>query len=536
MGSDFRGPSSEAPLDPTKTPSGLPVQSCYEPRPIDAERLGKPGCYPFTRGVHADMYRERLWTMRQYAGFGDAQATNERFRYLLAHGQTGLSTAFDLPTQMGYDPDHALAEGEVGKVGVSIATLHDMQLLLHEIPLERASLSMTINATAAILLALTIGVARQRGVPERDLRGTTQNDILKEYVARGTYRFPIRPSLRLVTDVIVYTARHLPNWNPISISGYHMREAGCTAVQEVAFTLAHGIAYVEATLKCGLDVDAFAPRLSFFFAAQNDLFEEVAKFRAARRLWARIMKERFRAQNPDSQKLRFHTQTAGSALAALQPDVNVVRVTLQALAAVLGGTQSLHTNSRDEALALPSADAARLALRTQQVIALESGVTRTVDPLGGCPYVEALTDQIEAEAEALIARIDALGGAIAAIERGFVEREILASARAYQDQVESGELVIVGVNRFAERETLALPAFRVDPSVRDQRVRALEALRARRNGARASAAIAQLAAIAATDQNVMPPLIDAVMAGASLGEICTAFEAAFGKYRAAPVM
>jgi methylmalonyl-CoA mutase N-terminal domain/subunit len=482
------------------------------------------------------MYRKRLWTMRQYSGFGNARATNERFRYLLAQGQTGLSTAFDLPTQMGYDPDHQLAEGEVGKVGVSIATLDDMDQLLAEIPLARVSLSMTINATASILLALTIALARRRGVKEADLRGTTQNDILKEYVARGTYRFPIRPSMRLVTDMISHAAAHLPNWNPISISGYHMREAGCTAVQEVAFTLAHGIAYVEAAVAAGLQVDAFAPRLSFFFAAHNDLFEEVAKFRAARRLWAHVMKERFGARSPESQRLRFHTQTAGSTLAAVQPDVNVVRVTLQALAAVLGGTQSLHTNARDEALALPSEDAARLALRTQQVLAYESGVPRVVDPLGGSPYVEALTDEVEEGARALIARIDQQGGAIAAIERGFIEREILLSARATQERIESGELVVVGVNRFTESESLELPVFKVDEALRDERIRQVTEHRARRDQRRADAARKALVDTARGPDNVMPGLIECVTTGVTLGEICGDLEGVFGKHKPATVL
>jgi methylmalonyl-CoA mutase N-terminal domain/subunit len=411
-----------------------------------------------------------------------------------------------------------------------------MDQLLAEIPLAQVSLSMTINATAAILLALVVALARRRGVNEAELRGTTQNDILKEYVARGTYRFPIRPSMRLVTDMISHAATHLPNWNPISISGYHMREAGCTAVQEVAFTLSHGIAYVEAAIAAGLDVDAFAPRLSFFFAAHNDLFEEVAKFRAARRLWARVMKERFGARSPESQRLRFHTQTAGSTLAAVQPDVNVVRVTLQALAAVLGGTQSLHTNARDEALALPSEEAARLALRTQQVLAYESGVPRVVDPLGGSPYVESLTDELEEAAQALIARVDQQGGAIAAIERGFIEREILTSARAAQDRIESGESVVVGVNRFTESEPLQLPVFKVDEALRDERIKRVTEHRAGRDQRQAGAARKALVDAARGRDNVMPPLIECVSAGVTLGEICSELEGVFGKHKPANVL
>ena len=518
------------------TLSGLPLAPLY---PEEAMRSappaeGLPGVYPFTRGVYATMYRSRLWTMRQYAGFGSAEETNRRFRYLLEAGQSGLSVAFDLPTQIGYDPDHALSEGEVGKVGVSIATIHDMEKLLAEIPLERISTSMTINSTAIVLLALYVAVARRRGVPIARLAGTLQNDILKEYAARGTYRFPVEPSLRLVTDVIAYCAAEMPVWNPISISGYHVREAGSTAVQELAFTLANGIAYVEATCARGLDVDAFAPRLSFFFNAHSDFFEEIAKFRAARRLWARIMRERFGAKDEESWRLRFHTQTAGSSLTSQEPDVNVVRVTLQALAAVMGGTQSLHTNSRDEALGLPTAGAARLALRTQQVIAHESGAADVIDPLGGAPFVESLTDALERLAVDEIRKIDAQGGAVAALRTGYYQREIHRSAYAYQKAVECGERVVVGVNRFVEAGVAAATAtdvFRVDPVVRRARAAEVEVVRRGRDATRATGALDRLRAAAASSDNLVPHVLECVERELTVGEICAALEEVFGAYR-----
>ena len=518
--------------DLRETTSGIPVDPLYEPATPDPERLGRPGEFPFTRGVHPTMYRGRLWTMRQYAGFGDASETNARFRALLEKGQTGLSVAFDLPTQMGYDPDHELSEGEVGKVGVSIATLDDLDRLFEGIPLDEVSVSMTINATASILLAFTVALAKRRGVDPARLRGTVQNDILKEYIARGTYRFPIRPAMRLTTDVIAHCAEALPRFNPISISGYHMREAGCTAAQEVAFTLADGCAYVQAALDRGLDVDAFAGRLSFFFNAHNDFFEEIAKFRAARRLWAKLMKDRFGAKDSKSMRLRFHTQTAGSTLTAQQPDNNVVRVTMQALAAVLGGTQSLHTNSKDEALSLPTEASAVLALRTQQVIAHESGVTNTVDPLGGAPFVEAMTDELEARAVALIDRIDELGGAVPAIERGFVQGEIHQSAYRHQRDVESGETTVVGVNRFTVEEE-APPPFKIDDRLRAARIAEVEAVRSRRDDAAARRHLEGLAAAARGTDNLMPGLVAAVEDGCTLGEICTALEGVHGRYEAA---
>jgi len=512
---------------PPTTPSGI------EPAPLYAAERGLPGEPPFLRGPYPTMYRGRLWTMRQYAGFGTAAETNRRFRFLLEQGQAGLSTAFDLPTQIGFDPDHAMAAGEVGRVGVSIASIDDVDELLRGIPLERVSTSMTINSTAAILLALYVASARRRGVAAPQLSGTVQNDILKEYAARGTYRFPPAPSMRLVTDVIAWTAAEAPRWNPISISGYHMREAGCTAVQEVAFTLAHGLAYVGAAVKAGLDVDRFAGRLSFFFAAHNDLFEEVAKFRAARRLWARLMEERFAPQRDDSKALRFHTQTGGSTLTAQQPDVNVVRVTLQALAAVLGGTQSLHTNGWDEALALPSERSATLALRTQQVLAAESGVARVIDPLGGSPYVEELTDRIEAAARELIVKIDGLGGAVKAIEAGFVQQEIHRSALADQRAIESGAKAVVGVNRQVQAgETPARIGFRLDDGLEARRREQVALVRSRRDAGKAKDARRRVADAAAGTANLVPLLIEAVDAGATLGELCADLEAVFGSYRA----
>ncbi len=499
-----------------------------------AEQVGLPGQFPYTRGIQPTMYRGRLWTMRQYAGFGTASESNRRYRYLLSQGVSGLSVAFDLPTQMGYDSDHALSAGEVGKVGVAIDSIEDMADLFNEIPLARVSTSMTINATAAILLALYIAVARRQGVPERSLSGTVQNDILKEYVARGTYIFPPRPSLRLITDLFAYCEREVPNWNVISISGYHIREAGSTAVQELAFTFANGIAYVQAAIDAGLDVNRFGERLSFFFNAHNDFLEEVAKFRAARRLWARIMADRFHATNPRAQQLRFHTQTAGSTLTAQQPDDNIVRVALQALAAVLGGTHSLHCNSRDEALALPTEESARIALRTQQIIATESGVTNTVDPVAGSYAIERLTDDIEDAASALLAEIDRRGGALSAIESGFVQRAIQDAAYQYQRAVDSGDRVVVGVNRFVTDAAPEIEVLRVDPDVERRQVERLRQVRASRSEACWRDALAGVASAARDGNNLMPAIIDAVQAKATVGEISDALRAVFGEYREPP--
>jgi methylmalonyl-CoA mutase, N-terminal domain len=495
------------------------------------DQLGFPGEYPFTRGVQPTMYRGRLWTMRQYAGFGNAEDTNKRFRYLLDQGQTGLSVAFDLPTQIGYDSDAELAEGEVGRVGVAIDTLADMEILFDGIPLDKVSVSMTINATVPVLLAMLVAVGRKQGVDPTLLRGTVQNDILKEYVARGTYIFPPAPSMRLVTDVFRFCVDELPNFNMISISGYHMREAGCTAAQEVGFTLADGIAYVRAAQDCGMEVDDFAPRLSFFFAAHNDLLEEVAKFRAARRLWARIMKDRFGARKPKSMMLRFHTQTGGSTLTAQQPDNNVVRVAIQALAAVLGGTQSLHTNSRDEALALPTEESARLALRTQQIIAKESGVADTVDPLAGSYAIESLTDSIEAEATTYIERVDEIGGMVKAIEQGYVQREISDAAYRYQKGVDEGERIIVGMNAYQMDEEPPGHLHTIDQSVAEAQMYRLSDTRERRDGTAVARALAALRKAAAGGQSVMPPLVDAVAEYATMGEICNVLREEFGEYR-----
>jgi methylmalonyl-CoA mutase N-terminal domain/subunit len=477
------------------------------------------------------MYRGRLWTMRQYAGFGSAEETNRRFRYLLEQGQTGLSVAFDLPTQIGYDSDDPMAKGEVGKVGVAIDSLEDMERLLEGIPLDRVSTSMTINAPASVLLAMYIAVGEKQGVPSHQVRGTIQNDILKEYIARGTYIFPPQPSMRLITDVFAYCAEHVPKWNTISISGYHIREAGSTAVQEVAFTLANGIAYVEAAVKAGLDVDQFGPRLSFLFNAHNHFFEEIAKFRAARRLWARIMRERFSARDPRSWQLRFHTQTGGSTLTAQQPDNNIVRVTLQALAAVLGGTQSLHTNARDEALALPTEESARIALRTQQIIAYESGVADTVDPLGGSYFVEALTDRIEEESVRYIQKIDDLGGAVAAVEQGYMQREIHRVALETQRRIESGEEVVVGMNRFRLEDEPQPPLHRVDPALERKQVERVQSLRARRDGHRVQETLAALKQAAEGTDNLMPHILACVKAYATVGEICHALRDVFGEYQ-----
>jgi len=513
------------------TPSELELDPVYGEAPDG----GMPGVYPYTRGIRPTMYRGQYWTMRQYAGFASARETNGRFRMLLESGQTGLSTAFDLPTQLGYDSDHELALPEVGMVGVPINSLADMERLFDGIPLGEVSTSMTINATASILLAMYVSLARRQGVEPERIRGTVQNDILKEYVARGNYRFPVEPSLRLTTDLMAFCREEVPAWNTISISGYHMREAGSTAVQEVAFTLSHGRTYVRAALDAGLPVDDFAPRLSFFFNAHNDLFEEVAKFRAARRMWARIMREEFGARDPRSWMMRFHAQTAGSMLTSQQPDNNVVRVTVQALAAVLGGTQSLHTNSRDEALSLPSAESARLALRTQQILACESGVADVVDPLGGAPLVEALTDELEAAARVLMAEVDELGGSVRAIERGFEQRRIHESALAWQRAVEAGERVVVGVNAFRTEEPP--PAlFRPDDGARDEVLADLGRVRARRDGTAVEAALDALADAARGSANLMPPILAAVERYATVGEICTVLASVFGKYRPPEVL
>jgi len=518
-----------------ETSSAIPVQRLYlpdHPDPNYEEELGFPGEFPFTRGVQPTMYRGRLWTMRQYAGFGTAAESNERYKYLLSQGQTGLSVAFDLPTQIGYDADHPMAMGEVGRVGVSVPSLDDMRTLLDGIPLGKVSISMTINAPAAILLAMVIAVAKEQGVPIHKLRGTVQNDILKEYIARGTYIFPPRPSMRLITDVLAFCSRNIPHWNTISVSGYHIREAGSTAVQEIAFTLANGKTYVQAALDRGLDVDEFADQVSFFFNAHNNFMEEVAKFRAARRLWARIMRDRFKAQNPKSWRLRFHTQTAGSTLTAQQPQNNVVRVALQALAAVMGGTQSLHTNSYDEALALPTAEAAKLALRTQQVIAYESGAPDTVDPLAGSYYLEHLTDELEQRACAYLDAIDEMGGMLAAVESGYVQREIQDAAYRYQQALEKGEEVVVGVNRFVEEEEPEIELLRLDPAIEENQRRQLNALRERRDGERVSALRSRLADAAATDdENLMPLFIECVENDVALGEICDTLREVWGEYR-----
>jgi methylmalonyl-CoA mutase N-terminal domain/subunit len=519
-----------------ETLSGIPLERILTPADVEVDYLhdlGFPGEYPFTRGVQPTMYRGRLWTMRQYAGYATAEESNARYRYLLQHGQTGLSVAFDLATQIGYDADDPLAAGEVGKVGVSISSMDDMRALFAGIPLDQVSTSMTINAPAAILLAMYIAVAKEQGVEPRALCGTVQNDVLKEYVARGTYIFPPRPSMRLVTDLLRYCAAEVPKWNTISISGYHIREAGSTAVQEVAFTLANGIAYVQAALEAGLNVDDFAPRLSFFFNAHNDFLEEIAKFRAARRLWAWIMQERFGAQNSNSWTLRFHTQTAGCTLTAQQPEINVVRVTLQALAAALGGTQSLHTNSRDEALWLPTEESVRIALRTQQVIGHESGVANTVDPLAGSYVIEYLTREVERRAQEYIEKIDALGGALAAIEQGYVQQEIADAAYRYQREIETGDRIVVGVNEYRiDEERGGLERLVVDPAIEERQRKRLAALRARRDGARASAALAHIEAAArVSNEPLMPLFVTAVEAGCTLGEICGVLRRVWGEHR-----
>jgi methylmalonyl-CoA mutase N-terminal domain/subunit len=552
------GPNGELPVDPGRerwrastkaravsrsperqarfeTTSGTEIQDLYTPSDLaclDEDRdLGRPGEYPFTRGVQPTMYRGRLWTMRQYAGFSTAEDTNRRFRYLLEQGQTGLSVAFDLPTQMGYDSDAPQAEGEVGRVGVPISSLADMELLLDGLPLGTVSTSMTINASAAVLLALYVAVADKQGVARTQLSGTTQNDILKEYIARGTYIFPPRPSMRLVTDIFEFCAKELPRWNTISISGYHMREAGATAAQELAFTLADAIAYVEAALGRGLLIDAFADRLSFFFSAWSELFEEVAKFRAARRMWARIVKERFGATDARSMACRFHVQTAGSSLTAQSVDNNVVRTTVQALAAVLGGTQSLHTNSRDEALALPTEESVRLALRTQQILAYESGVTETPDPLAGSYYVESLTNSLEAAANDYLAEIEALGGTLAAIETGYQQRQIQESSYQVQRSIENGTKVVVGVNKFRDEATASPRLQRIDPEAELRQVARVRQVRAERDPRAYEATLRRLQECARGGDNLMPPIVEAVQAYATVGEICDRLREVWGEYR-----
>ena len=523
-----------------ETPSSIQLPVDFNPdntTPIDYdEELGAPGEFPYTRGIYPNMYRGRLWTMRQYAGYATAEESNARYKYLLSQGTTGLSVAFDLPTQIGLDSDDPLAFGEVGKVGVAIDSLEDMERLFDGIPLDEVSTSMTINATAAILLSLYLAVARKQNVSFDKVRGTLQNDILKEYIARGTYIYPPPPSLRLVTDTFAFCAREVPNWNTISISGYHIREAGSTAVQEVAFTIADAITYVEAALNAGLQVDEFAPRISFFFNAHNNLLEEIAKFRAARRLWARIMRDRFKARDPRSLMLRFHTQTAGSSLTAQQPEVNVVRTTIQALAAVLGGTQSLHTNSMDEALALPTEAAARVALRTQQVIAYESGVADTADPLAGSYAIEELTNEVEQLAREYLKKIDAMGGMLRAIETGYVQREIQESAYRYQRAVEAHDEIVVGVNRFAVEAESPVQLLQIDPALEQEQVRRVRALRERRDAKAVESALNKLEQAAATTDNLLPRILECVEAYATVGEISNRLRRVWGEYRETSVL
>ncbi len=520
--------------DAFETSSGIPLDRLHTPENIDTDyeaKLGFPGQYPFTRGVQPTMYRGRFWTMRQYAGFSTAKESNERYKFLLSQGQTGLSVAFDLPTQIGYDSDDPMALGEVGKVGVSIPTLDDMAILLDGIPLDKVSISMTINAPASVLLAMVIAVGKRQGVEPKQLRGTIQNDILKEYIARGTYIYPPRPSMRLITDVFDYCAREVPRWNTISISGYHIREAGSTAAQEVAFTLANGIAYVQAAMDAGLDVDVFAKQLSFFFNAHNNFLEEVAKFRAARRLWANIMKNRFGAKDPKSWRLRFHTQTAGSTLTAQQPENNVVRVAIQAMAAVLGGTQSLHTNGRDEAIALPTKEAAQIALRTQQIIAHESGVADTIDPFAGSYAVEYLTDQVEAKALEYIKNIDEMGGALSAIEAGYVQGEIHEAAYQYQRALEKEQEIVVGVNRFTVDEEIPIDRMKLDPSIEASQCARLKDIRERRDNDKVIELRGQLAKAAGSDDNLMPLFVECLENDVTLGEICHTLRDVWGEYR-----
>jgi methylmalonyl-CoA mutase N-terminal domain/subunit len=530
-------PATDA-SDP-ETSSHIPVRSLYTPADLkgwDQEReVGYPGEYPFTRGAQATMYRGRLWTMRQYAGMGDAEESNKRYKYLLANGTTGLSVAFDLPTQIGLDSDNPLAAGEVGKVGVAIDSIEDMQRLFDGIELTKISTSMTINATASILLALYVAVAKRQGADIRKLSGTVQNDVLKEYIARGTYIYPPQQAMRIITDLFAWTNANVPEWNTISISGYHMREAGSTAVQEVAFTLGNGMAYVQAAIDAGLDVDKFAPRLSFFFNAHSNFLEEVAKFRAARRMWARIMREHFRAKNPKSWVLRFHTQTAGSTLTAQQPENNIVRTAIQAMAAVLGGTQSLHTNSYDEALALPTEESARIALRTQQIIGYESGVPQTIDPLAGSYYVETLTNEIEKRAAEYLGKIEVMGGMLKAIERGYVQLEIQNAAYEYQRAVDHGEAVVVGVNRF-QQEGKPIPIQRIDEALEGKQVERVRALRARRDGAAWQAALGGVEEAARSGANLMPRIMAAVEANATVGEISEGLRKVFGEYQEAVVI
>jgi methylmalonyl-CoA mutase N-terminal domain/subunit len=517
------------------TISGVPLSRLYTLPDITFDYindLGFPGDYPFTRGVYSTVYRGRLWTMRQYAGFATAEESNKRYRYLLSQGQTGLSVAFDLPTQIGYDSDHPLAEGEIGKTGVAIDTLADIEILFDQIPLDKVSTSMTINSPASVLLAMYIALAEKQQVPRDQIAGTIQNDILKEYIARGTYIFPPHPSMRIITDIFEYCSRETPRFNTISISGYHIREAGSTAAQEVAFTLANAIAYVEAALSKGLAIDTFAPRLSFFFNAHIDLFEEIAKFRAARRLWARLMKERFNAKDPQSMRLRFHTQTAGCSLTAQQPENNIIRTTLEALAAVLGGTQSLHTNSMDEALALPSEKAVRIALRTQQILAHESGVVNTIDPVGGSYFIEDLTQQIEDKAKEYISRIDSMGGMLTAIEKGYVQREIQESSYRYQKEVELKERIVVGVNDYIMEDRVTMDLLKVLPEVEKRQKERLEEMRKTRDTARVEAALCGLEKAAEGDENVMPYIVEAVRHYTSVGEICDVMRGVFGEYKA----
>lgn len=525
---------------PSGAPGGVPLKEVVAPEDLggfDYERdLGYPGEFPFTRGVYPTMYRGRLWTMRQYAGFGSAAESNRRYRYLLAQGQTGLSVAFDLPTQIGLDSDHQLARGEVGKVGVAIDSLEDMQALFDGIPLERVSTSMTINSTAAILLALYVAVAKQQGANLKRLSGTVQNDILKEYIARGTYIYPLRPAMRIVTDIFAWCRAEIPNWNAISISGYHIREAGSTDAQETAFTLANGIAYVDAAIAAGLQVDDFAPQLSFFFNAHNEFLMQIAKFRAARRLWARTMRERFGARDPRSMMLRFHAQTAGSSLTAQQPENNLVRVALQCLAAVLGGCQSLHANALDEALALPTEDTVLLALRTQQIVAQETGVANTADPAAGSYAIEQLTNEIESAACDYIAKIDAMGGMLRAIETGYVQQEIQKAAYEYQQAVESGEQVVVGVNRFQTEEDRSIPTLWIDPEIERAQVERLRALRARRDAAKSREAIEEVERRARGSENLMPAILAAVESYATVGQISDAMRRAFGEYQESVVI
>jgi methylmalonyl-CoA mutase N-terminal domain/subunit len=540
--SETKSPAKEAKerRERFATLSGLPLERLYTGESLagwDAEEaLGYPGEFPYTRGIYPSMYRGRLWTMRQYAGFGSAAESNKRYRYLLSKGQSGLSVAFDLPTQIGMDSDHALAMGEVGKVGVAIDSLEDMERLFEGIPLERVSTSMTINATAAILLSLYVAVAKKQGASLAKLSGTVQNDILKEYIARGTYIYPVRPAMRIVTDIFAWCREQLPKWNTISISGYHIREAGSTAVQEVAFTLADAIAYVQAALDARLDIDDFAPQLSFFFNAHNDLLEEIAKYRAARRLWARLMRERFQARDARSLLLRFHAQTAGSSLTAQQPENNIVRVAIQALAAVLGGCQSLHTNSMDEALALPTEDAALIALRTQQIIANETGVANTIDPVAGSYAIEHLTNEIESGATIYIQKIDSLGGMLRAIESGFVQTEIQKAAYEYQRAIETKEQVVVGVNDFVAEEERTIPTLRIDPQIEREQVERVQALRAKRDASKVSAAMAELKRRAVTKENLLPAILGAVEAYSTVGEISDALRSIFGEYQESVVI